>query len=112
MSVEGKAKILRIFLNEKTKHNSDLLYDVIVQTAFKKGVSGSMVFRGLEGFGFCCEKCRTVHEGLTISDKCQPMVIEFIDTEEKFKELVPILKGMLKRGAMIMQDADILFNQG
>lgn len=40
------------------------------------------------------------------------MVIEFIDTEEKLNELVPVLKGMLKRGAMIMQDADILFNQG
>jgi PII-like signaling protein len=40
------------------------------------------------------------------------MVIEFIDTEAKLNELLPILKGMLKTGAMIMQDADIVFNQG
>jgi PII-like signaling protein len=40
------------------------------------------------------------------------MVIEFIDTEEKLNELVPVFKGMLKAGAMVMQDADILFNQG
>lgn len=112
MSVEGKAKILRIFLNEKTKLGNELLYEAIVQAAFKKGIEGSMVFRGVEGFGFCCDQCRTIHEGLTISVKCQPMVIEFIDTEAKLNELLPILKGMLKTGAMIMQDADIVFNQG
>lgn len=110
MAVEGKGKILRIFLNENTKHENELLYEAIVQLAFKKGTAGSMVFRGLEGFGFCCEMCRTAHEGLTIGN-CQPLVIEFIDTEEKIAELVPLIKGMLKTGAVIMQDVDILFNQ-
>ncbi|WP_245523307.1 DUF190 domain-containing protein [Syntrophotalea carbinolica] len=102
--------MLKIFLNENTKDGNELLYEKIVQTAFEKGLAGSMVFRGVEGFGFCCEKCRTIHEGLTIS-KCQPMVIEFIDTEEKLAELVPVLKGMLKTGAMIMQDVDVLFDK-
>lgn len=69
-----------------------------------------MVFRGAEGFGFCCEKCQTIHEGMTISS-CQPMVVEFIDTEEKITALVPVLKGMLKSGAMIMKDVDIVFNK-
>lgn len=111
MGIEGKGKMLKIFLNENTKVNgNELLYEKIVQTAFEKGLAGSMVFRGVEGFGFCCEKCRTIHEGLTIS-KCQPMVIEFIDTEEKLNELVPVLKGMLKAGAMIMQDVDVLFDK-
>ncbi|ABA87594.1 protein of unknown function DUF190 [Syntrophotalea carbinolica DSM 2380] len=110
MGIEGKGKMLKIFLNENTKDGNELLYEKIVQTAFEKGLAGSMVFRGVEGFGFCCEKCRTIHEGLTIS-KCQPMVIEFIDTEEKLAELVPVLKGMLKTGAMIMQDVDVLFDK-
>lgn len=110
MGIEGKGKILRIFLNENTKEGNELLYEKIVESAFKKGLAGSMVFRGVEGFGFCCEKCRTIHEGLTIS-KCQPMVIEFIDTEEKITQLIPVLKGMLKSGAMIMQDVDVLFDK-
>jgi PII-like signaling protein len=110
MSIEGKGKILRIYLNETAKHGDGLLYEEIVKTAFEKGLAGSMVFRGFEGFGFCCEKCRTIHEGMTISP-CQPMVIEFIDTEEKLTALVPVIKGMLKAGAMIMQDVDVLFDK-
>jgi len=39
------------------------------------------------------------------------MVIEFIDAEEDIVFLVPIIKGMLKTGAMIMQDIDVLFDK-
>ena len=110
MTFEGKGKVLRIFLNENTPHEKGLLYEEIVKIAFEKGLAGSMVFCGIEGFGFCCKYCRTIHEGMTIS-KCQPMVIEFIDSEEKLVEIIPTFKAMLKTGAMIMQDADIVFNR-
>jgi uncharacterized protein len=110
MSIEGKGKVLRIFLNENTRHGNTLLYEAIVTKAFEQGLAGSMVFRGIEGFGFCCRSCRTRSEGMTISS-CQPMVIEFIDSEEKLNELIPALKGMMKTGAIILQDADIIFNR-
>ena len=48
---------------------------------------------------------------MTISD-CQSMVIEFIDTEEKLVEVIPVINSMLKTDAMILQNADILFNKG
>jgi len=110
MSIEGKGKILRVFLNENTRHGNNLLYEAIVAKAFEQGLAGSMVFRGVEGFGFCCPSCRTRQLGMTISS-CQPMVIEFIDAEEKLHELIPVLKGMMKTGAMILQDAEIVFNR-
>lgn len=110
MQYEGKGKILRIYLNANTRTDEGLLYEVIVQKAFKMGLAGSMVFNGLEGFGFCCPLCRTIHTGMTVSS-CQPMVVEFIDTDEKIKELIPIVKQMLKTGAMITQDVDIEFNK-
>lgn len=110
MCIEGKGKNLHIFLNGNTQSENSLLYEAIVQTAFEKGLAGSMVFRGIEGFGFCCEQCRTIHEGMTIS-KCQPMVVEFIDSEEKLATVIPVFKTMLKSGAMILQDADIMFNK-
>lgn len=110
MNTEGKGKILRIFLNENTRHGNTLLYEAIVQSAFEQGLAGSMVFRGVEGFGFCCPSCRTRSEGMTISS-CQPMVIEFIDTEAKLNELIPVVKGMMKTGAVIMQEADIILNR-
>lgn len=109
MSNEGKGKILRIFLNETKRLGDKPLYEAIVEKAFQHGLAGSMVFRGLEGFGFCCKFCRTQVPSLTLS-KCQPMVVEFIDTEEKLKELIPVFRQMIKSGAMVMQDAEIVFN--
>jgi hypothetical protein len=47
---------------------------------------------------------------MTIS-ACQPVVVEFIDTEEKMLTLIPVVKELLKTGAMIMQDVDILYNR-
>ncbi len=109
MSTEGKGKLLRIYLNETKKVGDKLLYEAIVEKAFQSGLAGSMVFRGIEGSGFCCNVCRTQIPSLTIS-KCQPMVVEFIDTEEKLQTLIPVLKGMITSGAMVMLDAEIVHN--
>lgn len=109
MSNEGKGKLLRIYLNETKKLDGKPLYEAIVEKAFQHGLAGSMVFRGIEGSGFCCNVCRTQIPSLTIS-KCQPMVVEFIDAEEKLNDLVPVLKKMITAGAMVMLDADIVHN--
>ena len=109
MGTEGKGKLLRIYLNETKKLGDKPLYEAIVEKAFQNGLAGSMVFRGIEGAGFCCKVCRTQIPSLTIS-KCQPMVIEFIDTEEKLQALIPVLKGMISSGAMVMLDAEIIYN--
>ncbi len=109
MSNEGKGKLLRVYLNETKQLGGKPLYEAIVEKAFEHGLAGSMVFRGIEGAGFCCEICRTSVPSLTIS-KCQPMVIEFIDTEEKIGTLVPILKKMVTAGAMVTMDAEVVHN--
>ena len=109
MGIEGKGKLLRIYLNEIKMLGDKPLYEAIVERAFQNGLAGSMVFRGIEGSGFCCKVCRTQIPSLTIS-KCQPMVIEFIDTEEKLQALIPVLKGMIPSGAMVMLDAEIVYN--
>lgn len=109
MSNEGKGKLLRIYLNETKQLGDKPLYEAIVEKAFQGGLAGSMVFRGIEGAGFCCKFCRTQIPSLTIA-KCQPMVIEFIDTEEKIKDLIPMLKSMVTSGAMVMIDAEIIHN--
>jgi len=107
MSSEGKGKMLRIYLNETVKHGAKPLYEAIVAKAYEKGVAGSMVFRGIVGSGFCCEFCRTTVPSLSEA-KCQPMVIEFVDAGGRLDELVPVFKEMIKGGAMVMLDADII----
>ncbi len=111
MAMEGKGKLLRIFINENSRYEDLPLYEAVTAMAFEHGLAGSMVFRGLQGFGFCCKSCRTQNLGMTRS-KCQPMVVEFVDCEEKILEIIPLVKKMVHSGAMILQDAEIVFNQG
>ncbi len=101
--------MLRIYLNETVKFGDKPLYEAIVEKAYQLGIAGSMVFRGIEGSGFCCEFCRTTIPSLTVS-KCEPMVIEFVDADGKLDELVPVFKEMIKGGAMVMLDAEIIHN--
>lgn len=42
MKYEGKAKLLRIYLNKYTHAESELLYEVIVKKAHKTGLAGAV----------------------------------------------------------------------
>ncbi len=109
MQYEGKCKILRIYLNKFTHYENKFLYEVLVKKAHDMGLAGAMVFHGIEGFGFCCPGCRTLNLGVAAST-CQPLVAEFIDKEEKIREFLPIVKQIMKKGAIVVQDADIDFD--
>jgi hypothetical protein len=37
-------------------------------------------------------------------------VIEFVGSEERIKELLPVFKGMVTAGAMVLLDAQIVHN--
>lgn len=109
MGNEAKDKLLRIYLNETKLLGDKPLYEAVIEKAFQNGLAGSMVFKGVEGSGFCCKVCRTQIPSLTIS-KCQPLVIEFVGSDEKIKELLPVFKGMVTAGAMVLLDAQIVHN--
>ncbi len=109
MSGEGKGKMLRVYLNQNVKFGDKPLYEAIVEKAFQSGVEGSMVFKGIEGSGFCCEFCRTSTPSLNIA-KCEPMVIEFVDAGGKLDKLIPVFKEMITGGAMVLLDAEIIHN--
>jgi hypothetical protein len=109
MQYAGKGKVLRIYLNKYSHHEKELLYEVIVKKAHAMGLAGAMVFHGIEGFGFCCPGCRTLNLGVAASI-CQPLIAEFIDTEDKIKEFLPVVKQIMKKGGIALFDADIDFD--
>jgi hypothetical protein len=109
MKYEGKGKVLRIYLNKYNQHEKEFLYEVIVKKAYEMGLAGAMVFQGVEGFGFCCPACKTLNLGVTAS-ACQPLIAEFIDTEENIKALLPFVKQVMKKGGIVVFDADIDFD--
>ena len=109
MEYQGKGKVLRIYLNKYTHQEKDFLYEVIVKKAHAMGVTAAMVFQGIEGYGFCCPGCRTLNLGVTAS-VCQPMIAEFIDKAEKIDEFHAFVKQVMKKGGIVVFDADLDFD--
>ena len=51
MRIEGKGKLLRIFIGESDTYHHKPLYTAIVERAREAGLAGATVIRGIEGFG-------------------------------------------------------------
>ena len=109
MKYQGKGKVLRIYLNKYTHQEKDFLYEVIVKKAHAMGLAASMVFHGTEGYGFCCPGCKTLNLGVAAS-VCQPLIAEFIDKEENINAFLPVVKQLMKKGGIVVFDADIDFD--
>jgi PII-like signaling protein len=89
MKLLGKAKVLRIYLDENIKSGNRLLYRTIVEKLRTIKIAGATVFKAVEGFGFSAR----IHDaGLLEISENLPMVVEVVDTPAQIaKALKPIL---------------------
>ena len=51
MKLEGRGKLLRIYVGESDTWHSKPLYQAIVERVRAEGLAGATVLRGIEGFG-------------------------------------------------------------
>jgi hypothetical protein len=102
----GPAKKITIHLNEDTSAQSDYLSREIVSLLLKQGVAGATVLRPEAGFG----SHHRVHtqEGGADTAQHMPLRIEFIDTEQNIRTLLPLLQEMVTDGLIEAQDTVIL----
>ena len=93
MALEGRAKRVRIYVNE-----GDRVGDQSAATAvlgfLQTSAAGAAVFRAVEGFGGHGEidAARPADTG-----QAPPMVIEWIDSEERVDRLLPRVKELVAR---------------
>jgi uncharacterized protein len=94
MKLEGKGKLLRIFLGESDKQGHSPLYEVIVRKAREMGMAGATVTRGVEGFGAVS---RVIHTAkiLRLSEDL-PILVEIVDTEEKIQNFQAIINDLFE----------------
>jgi len=92
MKLEGEGKLLRIFIGEADRAHGRALYEAIVLAARDKGLAGTTVLRGVEGFG---AKSRIHTAKILRLSEDLPLVIEIIDTEEKIKGFLPDVDGLI-----------------
>jgi uncharacterized protein len=94
MKLEGKGKLLRIFLGESEKLGHSPLHEVIVRKAREFGMAGATVTRGVEGFGAVS---RVIHTAkiLRLSEDL-PIVVEIVDSEEKIGQFQNIINELFE----------------
>ncbi len=109
MKKSVEAKLLRIFIGDSDKLGHKPLYEEIVFSAKKHGLSGASVLRGVMGFG---ANSRIHTAKLFEISTDLPIIIEIIDYEDKIDSFVEIVENMIEQtnsGALItLERADVI----
>lgn len=106
MKIEGKGKLLKIFMSESDRWHGDALYHVIIKKIKEYGLAGATTVRGVEGFG---ADSRVHTKNIEVLSQDLPIVIEVIDKEEKINEIIKVIEPMITEGLMvIMHDVEII----
>lgn len=103
--VEGKAKLMRIYLNEGDRWGDKPLYEALVEALRANDIAGVTVHTGIMGYG---PKQRIYREGMTALSRQRPIMMAIIDSEDKLRRFVPLLDTMLRDGLVVMSDVDIV----
>ena len=105
MQLPTDAVLLRIFIGENDRYEHRPLYEAIVLRARELHLAGATVLRGPMGFGHSSR----LHTAkiLRLSEDL-PLVIEIVDTEEKIKEFLPVLDGMMGSGLVTLEKVQVL----
>jgi uncharacterized protein len=105
MQVPGEAELLRIFIGESDKHQGRPLYEVIVEEARNRGLSGATVLHGVLGFGAHSRIHRA--KVLRLSEDL-PLVVEIVDKPERIADFLPVLDGMISEGLITLEKVRVI----
>ena len=105
MKLEGRGKLLRIFIGESDTWHGKPLYQAIVERVREEGLAGATVVRGIEGFGANSH----LHTAriLRLSEDL-PLLIEIVDSEERISSVLPLLDEMVGEGLVTLESVEVI----
>jgi PII-like signaling protein len=101
--IEGKAKLMRIYLGEQDKWKDKPLHLALVESLRANDIAGVTVYEGIQGYG----ANGRIHKGRVFSHD-RPIMLSVVDSEEKIRAYLPILDDMLEAGLVVLSDVDII----
>ncbi|MHB1920856.1 MAG: DUF190 domain-containing protein [Chitinophagaceae bacterium] len=110
MELNGSSQLLRVFIGESDKLRHQPLYEAILFAAREKGLAGCTVTRGILSYGASTR----VHSAKLIDvSEDLPIIIEIIDREEKIREFVKTVDGLITQaacgGLITLEKAEVLY---
>ena len=103
--LKGERVLMRIHIGERDKHEGKPLYQEIVELLRRERCAGATVFRGIMGFGASSKLHTDRFLELSVD---LPIVVECIETEERIREILPTLDGMIGGGLITLERAKVI----
>ncbi|MCS7199406.1 MAG: DUF190 domain-containing protein [Caldimicrobium sp.] len=99
--------MLRIYVREQDRLEGKPLYKRIIELAKERDMAGVTVYRAITGYG-----PSKIIRTLSFADLSSnlPLVIELVDSEEKVKNFVALIKEKIQHGLIIIQEVFIIKN--
>ncbi len=101
--VEGKAKLLRIYIDEKDTWHTKSLHEALVEALRANDIAGVTVYKAILGYG----SGKQIHQRHVFSEGAS-LMLTVIDVEEKIRNFMPILDKMMPNGLVVISDVDVI----
>ena len=101
--VEGKAKLLRIYIDEGDRWHDKPLHEALVEALRANEMAGVTVYRGILGYG----AHRELHKQKPLSHNAS-LMLSVIDSEDRIRGFMSILEKMIKDGMAVLSDVDVI----
>ena len=105
MKEQFQARMLRIHFTESDKWQGEPLHKAIVAKCMELGLSGAIVYRGVEGFG---ASARIYHARSLSISKNAPVMVTVIDKEGQIQKLIPHLDQMIEGGLVASSSVEAI----
>jgi PII-like signaling protein len=105
--MEAPVKMMLIFVDETDTWGESRvpLYEAIVESLMRAGISGATVHSGIMGFGANRQLHRKRLFGVTDE---RPVTITVIENEAKLRAVLPKLQAMVTEGLVYLVDGEVL----
>jgi PII-like signaling protein/nucleotide-binding universal stress UspA family protein len=103
--LEGRAKMLRVYIGEDDRYEGAPLYEAIVRRLRAMGIAGATVFRGIMGYGANQRVHRSGFLGLS---RDLPILITAVDRSEKIEQASAVLDEMVQEGLIVLSDVEVI----
>jgi PII-like signaling protein len=105
MNINGKCRIMKVYVSEDSKYKGHSLYHAVVLELKKLDIAGVTVMRGIEGYG---QGKRISTARILELSSSLPIVIEAIDKPERIDRALPVIEEMVDEGLVMVTDVDVV----
>jgi|GEM_PF-200149 len=103
--LEGKAKMMRIYIGEGDRLDDKPLYQAIVLKLRELDMAGATVYRGIMGYGGHQRLHKSRFLGLS---RDLPIMISAVDTQEKINSVLPLIEEMVSEGLIVLSEVTVI----